>query len=107
MQAHYPYSSLPADFQRVLLVTEALFEKANRVSLNWHRALVDREMSATMYRMGETIRLLQSVTVADVFKALAVPSQPKPQSKLSYLEHLLDFDEEEELRLNLPFQDRL
>ncbi len=106
MQARYPYPSLPADCQRMLLVSGALFEEATRVSINCQRAFVDSVMSTTMYRMAESMRLLQSVTMANVFKALALPSQPK-QSEIAHLEHLLDFDEEEELRLNLPFQDRL
>ena len=106
MQASNPYSSLPADFQRMLLVSGALFAKANQASLNRHQAFFDSVMSDTVHRMAEATRRLQSVTVANVFKALAVPSQPK-QSEIAYLEHLLDFDEEEELRLNLPFQDRL
>ena len=106
MQASNPYSSLHADFQRMLLVSGALFAKATQVSLNCQQAFVDSVMSDTMYRMSESMLLMQSVTVANFFKAFAVPSQPK-QSEIAYLEHLLDFDEEEELRLNLPFQDRL
>ena len=106
--SNFPYSSSQSDFQRFLLVIGALIQESQRVSLTWHRAFVDSGLAAKIHIPQKRFNMLQStVSVADFLKSLAASSPPPPQSEIAYLEPLLDFDEAEEIQLDLPFRDRL